>query len=134
MIGKKGTSSPVTINHITQCVCTSHGYTIIPCKEITFMLWKIHKLHKLGNVPFFNPVFRTFYFLVIDELIVSVLRPLRSPPVTLGIQHNIKMLLALLNIIYKTVTVTWQKDKKHILSLWIICKIQHFTFKHQKVP
>ena len=57
------------------------------------------------------PVFRTFYFLIIDEMFVSVLRPLRSPPVTLGIQHNIKMLLALLNIIYKTVTVTWQKDK-----------------------
>ena len=29
---------------------------------------------------FFNPVFRTFYFLIIDEMFVSVLRPLRSPP------------------------------------------------------
>ena len=26
------------------------------------------------------PVFRTFYFLIIDEMFVSVLRPLRSPP------------------------------------------------------
>ena len=57
------------------------------------------------------PVFRTFYFLIIDEMFVSVLRPFAAPPVTLGVQHNIKTLLALLKIIYKRVTVIWQKDK-----------------------
>ena len=56
MIGKKETSSPVSINHITQCVCTSHAYTIIRCKEITFMLWKIHKLQTLQH-PFFQSCF-----------------------------------------------------------------------------
>ena len=120
---------------ILHSVCVHH--THIPSSHAR----KLHSCYerstsyKLCNIPFFNPVFGTFYFLVIDELIVSVLRPLHSPPVTLGIQHNIKMLLALLNINYhlQDRDSNLAKRQYHILTLWIICKIQHFTFKHQNV-